>query len=139
MPGGRERERSVDRWIAVAGVLGFSGVALGAFGAHGLRSVLSGAADASQRLGWWETAAHYHLAHALAVGLVAWAIDRRPSRLLTASGVAFAFGIVVFAGALYVMALGGPRWLGAITPLGGASLLLGWALLASAALRRRDL
>ncbi len=124
----------VDRWIATAALLGFSAVALGAFGAHGLRSILGEGADAAERLGWWETAARYHLAHALAVGLVAWASDRRPSRALTVSGVAFVQGVCVFAGTLYAMALGGPRWLGAITPIGGVSLLVGWGALAWSAL-----
>jgi uncharacterized membrane protein YgdD (TMEM256/DUF423 family) len=130
-------ERSVDRWVAIAAVLGFTAVALGAFGAHGLRGLLGDGADATERLGWWETGARYHLAHALAVGLVAWARSRRPSRALAISSVAFVIGVVVFAGTLYAMALGGPRWLGAITPIGGVSLLVGWGALFASALARR--
>jgi uncharacterized membrane protein YgdD (TMEM256/DUF423 family) len=135
--GTRAGERAADRWIVTAGVMGFTAVALGAFGAHGLESVLEGAVDRAQRLGWWETAARYHLAHALAVGLVAWASDRRPSRALTIGGAALVIGVLVFAGTLYAMALGGPRWLGAITPLGGVSLLVGWAALAASSLGKR--
>lgn len=128
--------RAVDRWLATAALMGFTAVAFGAFGAHGLRSMLGDGADAAERLGWWETGARYHLAHALALGLVAWASERRPSRVLSVSGVAFVFGVVVFAGTLYAMALGAPRWLGAITPIGGVSLLVGWGALAGSALRR---
>jgi uncharacterized membrane protein YgdD (TMEM256/DUF423 family) len=129
--------RETDRWIAMAAALGFTAVALGAFGAHGLRSMLGDAGDAFERIGWWETAARYHLAHALALGLVAWANERRPSRALTFSGVAFVVGVVVFAGTLYAMALGAPRWLGAITPIGGASLLVGWGTLFGCSIRKR--
>ena len=131
-----EGARPADRWIAVAAVMGFTAVALGAFGAHGLEGALAGVTDAAERLEWWETAARYHLVHALAVGLAAWAHERRPSRASTIAAGAFVIGVVVFAGTLYAMALGAPRWLGAITPLGGVSLLVGWGALAVSALRR---
>ena len=131
-----EGVRPADRWIAVAAVMGFTAVALGAFGAHGLEGALAGATDAAERLEWWETAARYHLMHALAVGLTAWAHERRPSRASTIAATAFVIGVAIFAGTLYAMALGAPHWLGAITPLGGVSLLVGWAALAVSALRR---
>jgi uncharacterized membrane protein YgdD (TMEM256/DUF423 family) len=115
-------------WLSVSGISGFLAVALGAFGAHGLKARLADVADGAKRLGWWETAAHYHLMHALALGLVAFVIARAPAARF--AGVAFVLGTLLFAGSLYVMALGGPRWLGAITPLGGFSLLVGWAILA---------
>ena len=70
------------------------------------------------------------------IGLAAFVHDRRPSRLALGSAGAFAMGIVVFAGTLYAMALGAPRWLGAVTPIGGMSLLAAWAMLGVAALRR---
>lgn len=115
-------------WLAVSGISGFLAVALGAFGAHGLKSRLADVADGAKRLAWWETAAHYHLLHALALGLVAFVVARAPAARF--AGYAFVFGSLVFAGSLYAMALGGPRWLGAVTPLGGLGLLAGWATLA---------
>lgn len=125
-----------DRLLALAALLGFGAVALGAFGAHGLRAMLEGASDATERRAWWETGAHYQLAHALACGLAAWAYERRPSRAALVSAACFAIGAIVFAGTLYAMALGAPRVLGAVTPLGGVSMLAGWIALALAALRR---
>lgn len=115
-------------WLTAAGISGFLAVALGAFGAHGLQARLADAADAAKRLGWWQTGAHYHLMHALALGLVALVVARAP--VARFAGIAFVLGSLLFSGSLYVMALGGPRWLGAVTPFGGLSLLAGWALLA---------
>jgi uncharacterized membrane protein YgdD (TMEM256/DUF423 family) len=115
-------------WLTVSGISGFLAVALGAFGAHGMKARLTDVADGAKRLGWWETAAHYHLMHALALGLVAFVIARVP--VARFAGIAFVVGTLLFAGSLYVMALGGPRWLGAVTPVGGLSLLAGWAILA---------
>lgn len=132
----RDEDRTTDRLLALAAILGLLAVALGAFGAHGLRSMLVDASDASDRIRWWETAASYHLAHALACGLAAWAYARRASRASIASAVLFTIGVIVFAGTLYAMALGAPRWLGAITPIGGVSLMAAWVALAIAALRR---
>jgi uncharacterized membrane protein YgdD (TMEM256/DUF423 family) len=119
--------------FTLAAGLGFLAVALGAFGAHGLSSRLAGLADGAQRLDWWRTAAHYHLAHALAVGLAAGVCgETRAGRFAC---IAFAVGVVLFSGSLYTMTLTGTRWLGAITPIGGLAFLLGWALLGWAALR----
>ena len=77
----------------------------------------------------------YHLVHALALLAVGWAATRAPGGWTTASGWLFACGIAVFSGTLYLMTFTGARWLGAITPLGGLSLILGWLALAVAALR----
>ena len=120
-------------FFTLAAMLGFLAVLLGAFGAHGLTSRLAGLADGAQRLEWWKTAAQYHLAHALAVGLAAGVCGE--SRAGRISCVAFALGIALFSGSLYTMTLTGTRWLGAITPLGGLSLLIGWLSLAWATLR----
>lgn len=115
------------RWILLAGaLLGGLGVALGAFGAHALKSSLD-----AMRLGWWNTAVQYQLWHAVA--LVALAALPLPGRGL-AAGLMIA-GSLVFAGTLYVMALTGLKWLGAVTPIGGLLLIAGWAVLAWAALR----
>jgi uncharacterized membrane protein YgdD (TMEM256/DUF423 family) len=108
-------------WLVVSGLMGFMAVALGAFGAHGLKSRFTGLADATQRLEWWQTAAHYQLALALAVA--AFLAQQGAARV---AGVAFTLGIALFSGSLYAMTLTGIRVLGAVTPLGGLSLLVGW-------------
>ena len=113
-------------------ILGALGVALGAFGAHGLRNTLS-AAD----LATFEIGVRYQMYHALALLAVAWAVERWGGPLTTAAGWSFVVGIVVFSGSLYMLVLTGPRWLGAITPIGGVALILGWALLAWTALTGR--
>lgn len=114
-------------WLAVASISGFLSVALGAFGAHGLESRLSGVIDHAKRIEWWKTAAHYQLVHALAIGLVAIVMTRAPAARF--AGYGFALGSLLFSGSLYAMALGAPRVLGAVTPLGGLCLLAGWATL----------
>lgn len=125
---------SVARLLFVlAGIQGTLAVALGAFGAHWVRGRLAEAADGARRLEWWETAAQYHLVHALALGVLAALATRASGGWIIASAVGFGAGALVFAGTLYAMALGAPRWLGAITPLGGLLLILGWAALAVAA------
>ena len=115
-------------WLTLSGISGFLAVALGAFGAHGLQARLDGVADGAKRLSWWQTAAHYHLLHALALAVVAFAITRAPQARFAGDG--FCFGTLLFSGSLYAMALGGPRWLGAVTPLGGLAFLAGWAVVA---------
>ena len=103
------------------------GVALGAFGAHGAAVAARGLADGAKRLSWWQTAAHYHLRMRSR-----WRWSRFFARAPQArfAGMAFTFGTLLFSGSLYVMALGGPRWLGAVTPLGGLGFLAGWAVVA---------
>ncbi len=115
--------------IILAGSFGFVGVALGAFGAHGLKNKLAALKDGEQRLAWWQTGAQYHLIHAIAIGLCA----VRPSPVHHGSTIApwlFVGGILLFSGSLYAMTLTGIRKLGAITPLGGLAFLAGWAMLA---------
>lgn len=121
--------------FTLAGLYGALAVALGAFGAHGLRSKLAPLEDGAKRLEWWQTAAHYHLVHALAIGLSAWAVTRFAGAAAPVAGFAFAVGILLFSGSLYVMTVTGIRTLGAITPLGGLFLIAGWVALAVAALR----
>lgn len=110
-----------------AGVLGFLAVALGAFGAHGLKSRLAPLADGAARLEWWSTAAHYQAIHALALGLVAYLATRSSSGAVPVAAGGFFVGVLLFSGSLYVMALTGVRTLGAVTPLGGLAFLVGWA------------
>lgn len=117
---------AMDRtFLFIAAILGFIGVGLGAFGAHGLRSRLS-----ADMLAVFETGVRYHMFHTLALLALAAIANRGDSRLLTATGWLFTAGIVVFSGSLYALALSGVTILGAITPLGGLALLAGWACLA---------
>ncbi len=123
--------------MIAASVYGFLAVALGAFGAHGLKAFLASVEDGAQRQAWWQTAAQYHLAHALALGLTAYLASRVQGTSVMIAGAGFAFGVLIFSGSLYVMTLTGVRWLGAITPIGGLLLLVGWAALGVAALSLR--
>ena len=107
--------------LRISAVFGFLAVALGAFGAHGLKTVL----EANAQMANWNTAAHYHLVHAVA--LVALALHG--SRRVWTWRLWFA-GTLVFSGTLYVLALTNLKWLGAITPIGGVLLLAGWLALA---------
>lgn len=118
-------------WILVSALTGALGVVLGAFGAHSLRARLDPA-----QLGTWQTAVQYHLLHALALlALALWSdATGRPAGLAAAL---FLAGIVLFSGSLYILALGGPRWIGPVTPLGGLCLIGGWLALAAVALRSR--
>jgi len=119
------------RTLALVGaLLAFAAVAAGAFGAHALKARLP--ADA---LAVFETAVRYHLVHALALFAVAWATTQWPGRAANVSGWLFIAGIVLFSGSLYLLVLTGQRSFGAITPLGGVSLLAGWLALAWAAWR----
>jgi len=103
----------------------FVAVAAGAFGAHLLRSRLT-----PDALGTFETGARYQMYHALALFAVAWATTRWPAPPVRAAGWLFVVGTVLFSGSLYLLALSGVRWWGAVTPLGGLCFLAGWALLA---------
>jgi len=122
-------------FLLLAGVYGFLAVALGAFGAHGLKGFLERVPDGAQRLTWWQTGSQYHLAHALALGLAAYLANRTGSAAATVAGWCFAGGVVLFSGSLYAMTLTGIRPLGAVTPIGGLLMLAGWASVAVAALR----
>lgn len=120
----------MDRRLAyLSGFLGFSGVALGALGAHAVKSAVRELPDAADRLGWWELGARYHLVHALAVGLAAVMAAHVVDRLPRLAAGLFAVGVALFSGSLYLMALTGLRGLGAVTPFGGLAFLAGWAVL----------
>ncbi len=109
--------------FVAAGVAGLTGVALGAFGAHALKEVLAKAGMTEV----WRTATHYHVAHAVALLALAAAPQSLPTRAVARWWVA---GLVLFCGSLYGLALGGPRWLGPVTPLGGVAFMVGWSWLA---------
>ena len=116
--------------FGLGAILGFLGVAAGAFGAHAIRERVS-----PERLDNWKTAADYQLWHALATIASALIAVRWASGAAAAAGWCFVAGVVVFSGSLYALALTDRRKLGAITPIGGVLLLAGWALLVVAAIR----
>jgi uncharacterized membrane protein YgdD (TMEM256/DUF423 family) len=119
----------MDRiFFTIGSLLGFLGVAFGAFGAHALKSRLD-----ADLLATFEVGVRYQMYHALALLAVGWACTRWPGTMVTASGWLFVAGTVVFSGSLYALSLSGMRWLGAITPIGGVALLAGWLCLAWAA------
>ena len=122
-------------FVVLAGLLGFTAVALGAFGAHGLRSRLESLPDGVKRLEWWNTAAHYHLTHALALAFVAWLAHRGAGASATVAGWSFVAGVALFSGSLYLMTITGQTRLGAITPLGGLFFLVGWGAIIAAGWR----
>ena len=115
----------MDRFFFLSGaVAAFIAVALGAFGAHSLKTKLS-----ADMLNIFEIGVRYQMYHALGLIAVAWATTRWPEANLNAAGWAFIVGIVVFSGSLYLLSATDIRWLGAITPLGGLAFLIGWAIL----------
>lgn len=116
----------MERVFLVLGALSAGvAVALGAFGAHTLRGRL-----APEMLDVFETGVRYQMYHALALLAVAWATTRWPLAGVAAAGWLFTAGTLLFSGSLYVLALTGVRWLGAVTPLGGVAFILGWIVLA---------
>lgn len=117
-------------WTAIGAVSGALTVALGAFGAHALQERVT-----PEDLAIWETAVHYQGLHALA--LVLFGLWRTQTGKRCIGGWGFLVGSVIFSGTLYALALGGPRWLGAITPIGGTALIVGWLGFAVSAWRRR--
>jgi uncharacterized membrane protein YgdD (TMEM256/DUF423 family) len=130
------------RWIAIGAALGAIGVGLGAFGAHGLDDFLEGLGyagdDLARRLEIFETAIRYQMIHSLAMVVVGFALELRATRAWRFSAWAFLLGIILFSGLLKVMTFAGPEWnwLGAVVPIGGVSMIVGWIALAIGALRR---
>ncbi len=115
-------------WIGIAAINMAIAVALGAFGAHGLKNVAS-----AQQLEWWQTATLYLFVHGLGLLLVGLLI--RFNLIAQTSAWLLQIGILIFAGSLYAMTLGAPRWFGAITPIGGVLMIAGWLWLAITAFR----
>ncbi|WP_299538478.1 DUF423 domain-containing protein [uncultured Herbaspirillum sp.] len=122
-----------ERTLIAAGALNmFVAVGCGAFGAHGLKKMIS-----AEMLAIWHTAVTYQVMHALGMIAVALLMPRMAGTALTWAGRLMLAGIVVFSGSLYLLALTGTRILGAITPLGGVAFLAAWLLVAWAALKSR--
>jgi len=111
--------------LIFAAVAGCAAVALGAFGAHALRASLD-----EHALEIWHTAVEYQFWHALALLGVSGIARTRETPALRVAATAFVVGIVFFSGSLYALALGGPRMVGVITPIGGLALIVGWVALA---------
>ncbi len=107
--------------VRLAGILGLIGIALAAFGSHGLKAYLTQLGTLSH----WETAVFYHLIHAVALLCVGMQSKFRAR----GARLGFLLGIAIFCGSLYLLALTGWKWLGAITPFGGMCLLFGWGSL----------
>lgn len=117
--------------LILTGLAGFTAVAMGAFGAHALRNHLTPEATAV-----YQTGTLYHLIHAVALfGAALLAREEASARLALWAGYAFATGIVIFSGSLYVLAISGQKWLGAVTPIGGVAFLAGWVLILMAGWR----
>lgn len=111
-------------FLSFASLSGFLGVCLGAFAAHGLKSQIS-----AESLAVWQTGVHYQMYHAFALLLVGLLYPQFASKALKLSGLAFILGTVLFSGSLYSLALGAPKMVGLVTPIGGVGFLLGWLLL----------
>ncbi|SHN04816.1 DUF423 domain-containing protein [Phytopseudomonas punonensis] len=120
----------VRLWLLLSALAGFSGVAMGAFAAHGLKSRLS-----ADYLAVFQTGTHYQLIHALALLGVAILAMVAPGRLVNLAGGFFAAGIVLFSGSLYLLTLTGVSKLGIVTPFGGLAFLAGWVCLGMLAWR----
>jgi uncharacterized membrane protein YgdD (TMEM256/DUF423 family) len=121
----------VRLFLGIAAILGGVSVAAGAFASHALREQLSERAVAI-----FETGARYQMYHALALLLVALLLSQAATAqfLLTAAGFGFIAGVLIFSGSLYALSLTGVKWLGALAPVGGVALIIGWGCLAVAAL-----
>jgi uncharacterized membrane protein YgdD (TMEM256/DUF423 family) len=124
-------------WIIVAALSGAISVALGAFAAHGLDLSTEAGRKARE---WLQTGSHYQIIHALAIVAVV-ALARNAmlnGRVAIVAQCLFLVGSVLFPGALYALAFGGPRWLGAVAPIGGTAFILGWVSLALAAFMKTE-
>ena len=122
---------SAKLFLSMGSLLALAAVVIGAFGTHGLKARLS-----PEMLAVYQTGVQYHFYHALGLVLVGLAFFHLPeSAALRASGWLMAAGILLFSGSLYVLALTGEKWLGAVAPLGGTAFILGWGAFAWAVLR----
>jgi uncharacterized membrane protein YgdD (TMEM256/DUF423 family) len=123
---------NMTTFIIIGAILGFLGVALGAFGAHALAKRWQ---DAPNLENAYKSGVQYHMYHTLALLVVAWLSSEWASGLVSIAGWLFVLGILLFSGSLYALSISGKRALGAITPLGGLAFLAGWACLLLAALQ----
>lgn len=119
-----------NQCISLGAILAFFAVALGAFGAHGLKSTLT-----PDMLAIYHTAVDYQLWHAIGLLIIGLMQQQNTSRLLSIAAWFMFAGILIFSGSLYALSLSGIKFLGAITPIGGASFLIAWLLLAYASFK----
>lgn len=134
-------------WFICGAIMAALAVVNGAFAAHGLRQNLAqryveltskNMSDfdfdelIKKRLGDFETGARYQMYHAFALMLIGLAAARKPSKVWSAAGVCFFFGILLFSGCLYALVLTNRTWLGAVVPIGGSLFIVGWVLAAIA-------
>jgi uncharacterized membrane protein YgdD (TMEM256/DUF423 family) len=136
---GGDDDRIRRKLAAIAAVMGLLGVLIGAFGAHGLDTHLTKQFSLSpevlaKRLDQFDVGARYHLVHAVALLAMCGLSSLSRTTLQIAAGLMIG-GIVLFSGSLYVLVVTNTPWLGAITPIGGASWIIGWAVIAAGALR----
>lgn len=120
----------MQNFVSVGAISAGISVAAGAFGAHGLRGKIS-----EEMLNVFETAARYQMYHALGLILIGLVAMQKDSGMLQSAGYLMIVGTVLFSGSLYALSLGGPRFLGPITPLGGLSFMIAWGLFAFSLLR----
>jgi uncharacterized membrane protein YgdD (TMEM256/DUF423 family) len=122
--------------LLIACITGLTSIGLGAFGSHGLSAWAAALPDGAERLRWWHTAVDYHKLHAVFLfALGQWATSDPQHARRRQAFWAVLVGVAIFSGTLYLMTLTGVRWLGAVTPIGGLSLMVGWGLAGLAALR----
>ncbi len=124
----------MNRLLALSAFSGFLIVTLGAFGTHGLQSIFD-----NQARDWWQTATFYGLVHSVMASLIALHQSQLQMKTAPFTGAAFLIGVVIFSGSLYAIALGAPKWLGALTPIGGVGFLAGWISLFYSALKKTDI
>jgi uncharacterized membrane protein YgdD (TMEM256/DUF423 family) len=131
------KDASARSWIVVAALSGAVSVIAGAFAAHGLDPHTGAGVKARE---WLQTGSHYEAIHALAMLAVAAlsSTARLNARLAVAAQALFLAGSILFPGALYALALGGPLWFGAVAPVGGLAFIAGWASLALSVLNKRN-
>ncbi len=116
----------------LASVLGFSAIAMGAFGAHALKPMLI----ETCKYDVWTTAVHYHSIHAIALLIIGvWQAQRREQSGFSAIALFWVLGVLLFSGSLYLLAMGAPSFFGPITPVGGVLMMLGWISVGVVALR----
>lgn len=120
----------VKFFVLMASVMAFIAVAVGAFGAHMLRNHLN-----AELMAVFETAARYHMYHALALGIVAFSLKIQTGTRAIIAGWLFITGIILFCGSLYTLSITGIKWFGAITPFGGIAFLAGWIYIAAHVLK----
>lgn len=122
------------RFIVAAAFFGLTGVALGAFGTHGLRAVF----EANGRAGTFQTATEYQMYHALALLGTAWISTQYPNKLIQWAGYLFITGIIIFCGSLYILSIFDLGIMGALAPVGGAAFITGWGCVGWAAWKSKE-